>query len=34
VERREAEAHLKQYVEAARGEPVRWHAVQTHASLS
>jgi len=28
------EAYLKQYVEATRGEPARWHAVNPHASLS
>ena len=34
VEPRETEAYLKQYVEAARGEPARQHAGQPHAGLS
>lgn len=29
-----AEAYLNQYVEAGRGEPARWHAVEPHAGLS
>ena len=29
-----AEARLKQYVEAARGEPARQHATEAHAGLS
>jgi len=34
AEPREAEAYLKQYVDAARGEPARRHTVQPYAGLS
>ncbi len=30
----EAEAYLKQYVEAVRGEPARQHTPEAHAGLS